>query len=352
MRLTVLSVAYPFAPVSLDAVGGAEQVLAQLDRALVAAGHRSIVVAREGSAVSGALVPTRPIDGPIDADALTLACARHREAIDAALLRWPVDLMHLHGVDFHTCLPAADVPALATLHLPPAWYPAHALHPTRPRTFVHCVSDSQHRACPTSPALLPPIPNGVPVDALAASIPKGDHALALGRIAPEKGFHLAALAARAASVPLVIAGELFPYPAHQRYFVERLQPLIDGDRVRFVGPVGFAEKRRLLTEARCLLAPSLVPETSSLVAQEALACGTPVIAYPLGALVDVVEPGRTGFLVDDVDAMAAAIGRTGDIDPRDCRRAARERFSLEGMIERYLARYEELALMARPAASA
>ena len=89
--------------------------------------------------------------------------------------------------------------------------------------------------------------------------------------------------------------------------------------------------------------PSLVPETSSLVAREALACGTPVVAFPNGALPEVVEHGVTGFLVPDVDDTAAAIGRADAIDPEACRRAARERFSLSGMTDRYLDLYARLA---------
>ena len=102
---------------------------------------------------------------------------------------------------------------------------------------------------------------------------------------------------------------------------------------RHLGPVGFARKRRLLSAARCLLVPSMAPETSSLVAMEALACGTPVIAYRAGALAEIVEHGRTGFLVESTEAMADAIGRAGTIDPETCRRAARARFPLARTVE-------------------
>ncbi|NHV87620.1 glycosyltransferase, partial [Escherichia coli] len=84
-------------------------------------------------------------------------------------------------------------------------------------------------------------------------------------------------------VPLLVAGALYPYPAHVDYFEREVRPLLDATR-RFVGPVGFARKRRLLSAARCLLVPSLAAETSSLVAREAAACGTPVVAFPSGAL--------------------------------------------------------------------
>lgn len=343
MSLTILSVAYPLAPVGPDAVGGAEQVLTQLDRALVEAGHRSIVVAQEGSRTAGTLVAVPREAGALDEAAKARAWARHSRAIAGALERWPIDLVHLHGIDFHAYLPLPGVPALATLHLPPSWYPDAALRPARPDTWLHCVSQAQHNACPPTPNLLPPIPNGVPVAALQARHAKRRFALMLGRICPEKGVHLAVEAAKRADIPLLIAGEVFPYQTHVRYFAEEVAPRLDQKR-RFIGPIGFARKRRLLTAARCLLVPSLAPETSSLVAREGLACGTPVVAFPNGALAETLEHGRTGFLVNGVEDMAKAIEAAGGLSPETCRAVARTRFSQACMIAGYFSLYERLTM--------
>jgi glycosyltransferase involved in cell wall biosynthesis len=348
VTLTVLSVAYPLAPVGPDAVGGAEQVLSFLDRALVEAGRRSIVIACEGSRTAGTLIEVPREAGPLDEEARERAWGRHRATVADALRRWPVDLVHLHGIDFHEYLPAPGVPVLATLHLPPSWYPPEALQPDRPQTWLHCVSRAQHEACPSSANLLQPIENGVPVEALAARHAKRSFALTLGRICPEKGIHLAIEAAKQAGMGLLIAGQVFGYKAHERYFVDEVAPRLDRTR-RFIGPIGFARKRRLLSAARCLLVPSIAPETSSLVSREALACGTPVVAFAGGALRETVEHGRTGFLVGSVEEMASAIEAAPSIDPEECRRAARERFSMERMIERYFTVYRQLA-EARPPA--
>jgi glycosyltransferase involved in cell wall biosynthesis len=340
-RLTILNVAYPFAAVGPDSVGGAEQVLHRLDRALAAAGHNSIVIAQKGSVAAGTLVEVEPPGGDLDG-CMALARERQHSAILTALRRWPIDLVHLHGVDFYGYLPPPPVPVLATLHLPANWYPAAALVPDRPNTWVQCVSAAQHQCCPPSAQLLPPIGNGVPVNELQGAHAKRRFALFLGRICPEKGVHVAIEAAKRAGIALLIAGAVFPYAAHRRYFEEEIAPRLDASR-RFIGPATLARKRRLLNAAQCLLVPSLVPETSSLAAREALACGTPVVAFPNGALRETIEHGRTGFLVGDVPAMAEAIDRAPELSADECRRVAAERFSLAAMTDRYLDLYARLA---------
>ena len=339
--LSILSVAFPFASVGPDAVGGAEQVLGHLDAGLVAAGHRSFVVARRGSRTAGALLAVAAPGGPIDDRLRERTYALYRRAIRRALGRWPIDLVHMHGIDFHRYLPPPGVPVLVTVHLPPSWYAAEALVPSRPDTWLHGVSISQHQAFPAGAPLLPPIDNGVPTRRLSARHAKRGFALCLGRICPEKGFHIAFDAAKRAGVPLLLAGAVFPYEAHERYLRTEIVPRLDPAR-RWIGAAGFAAKRRLLTAARCLLVPSLVPETSSLVAMEALACGTPVVAFRSGALMDIVEDGRTGFLVADEPQMARAIEAAVELDPEVCRAAARERFDVRRMVAAYLVRYRRL----------
>jgi glycosyltransferase involved in cell wall biosynthesis len=341
MRFTVLSVAFPLTQVSEDSVGGAEQVLFALDAALESAGHRSIVIAGEGSAVRGTLIPVPAPEGPVTDGVKSAARERHRRAIGGALDHYPIDLVHLHGLDFHHYLPHAGVPVLATLHLPPSWYPAEVFQIDRPLTYLQCVSASAHRACPAVSGLLPPILNGVPVEGLTVQVRKREFALALGRICPEKGFHLALEAARQAKLPLAIGGRVYPYPEHVDYFDSEIAPRLDG-RGWFLGPLSFERKRRLLTAARCLLIASVVNETSSLVAMEALACGTPVVAFRSPALEEIVEQERTGFLVVDPYEMAQAIPECARLDSGECRRAAQERFSAKRMTREYLALYDRL----------
>jgi glycosyltransferase involved in cell wall biosynthesis len=340
MRLTVLSVAFPLAPVTADPVGGAEQVLARLDRALVAAGHRSVVIAPEGSEVAGEFAPVPAVAGEIGAAATRRAHGAVRARIAEVIRDRRPDVVHLHGLDFDRYLPAEGPPVLVTLHLPLAWYAPGALAPVRARTYLHPVSASQAATRPDDARICTPVENGVDIPRLRPR--KRGYALALGRVCPEKGLDDALEAARLARVPLLVAGSVFAYAAHQAHFREAIAPRL-GWRRRWIGPVAGARKQALLAGARCVLIPSKAPETSSLVAMEAMAAGTPVIAYRSGALPEIVEHGTTGFLVDGIEGLAAAIREVGALDPERCRRRAAERFSADRMVAAYFRRYAELA---------
>jgi glycosyltransferase involved in cell wall biosynthesis len=341
MKHTILSVAYPMTDVGADAVGGSEQILTILDRTLTAAGHHSVVIAAEGSKIAGTLIGSPRAKRKLNDSVRDWARQIHQRLIQEALAKYSVDLVHMHSLDFHSYVPSSAVPVLATLHLPPDWYPGGVFHLKRKNFRMNCVSWSQHRCCPRSPLLLRPIPNGVDVDRLRGKSAKRKFALAMGRICPEKGFHLALDAAHKAGIELLLAGQVFPYESHLKYFKTEIVPRLDKLR-RFVGPLRFGRKKRLLAQAQCLVIPSTVAETSSLVAMESFACGTPVVAFRSGALPEIVEHGRTGFVVSDVREMAQALLKVNRLDSEACRAAAQSRFSGQIMAGKYLDLYDHL----------
>ena len=341
--LSVLGVAYPFAAVGADSVGGAEQVLAAIDARLVRDGHDSIVLATAGSRATGHLVTIPPHAGWIDGDARARAGAAYQRALARICDERQIDVVHFHGGDFADYLPEVELPLVTTLHLPRACYEASALALAGVcRIFV---SHAQQRTFGAEVESAGVIENGVAVERYQPAS-KAGFVLALGRICPEKGFELALRAARAAGLPLVLAGAVFPYEDHHRHATAQIAPLLDADR-RWIGPVGGARKRQLLAQARCLVVTSLVEETSSLVAMEALASGTPVVALRRGALPEIVEHGRTGWLVDHADELPDALVRATRLSPAACRAAAEARFSATRMTSRYVELYHQLARPAR-----
>lgn len=347
---TILSVAYPFAAVGPAAVGGAEQILGSVESALVAHGYDSRVVAAEGSTVAGHLLPTALPTGVIDEAVRRRVIAAHQQGIDRACATSSVDLVHMHGIDFLLYQIPEHIPVLVTLHMPPSWYP-ETIWALPGRFHLQCVSESQRRACPAAVReRLLLVENGVEL-APDVSGEDGEAArgacLMLSRVCPEKNLHVGLDAAREAGVPVLLCGETFPYEAHLRYLHEEIAPRL-GDGAGMLGAVGQGRKYALLAAARCLLLPTLAPETSSLVAMEAMAAGTPVVAFASGALPEIVEHGRTGYLVHDMHEMAEAIARVPQLDRAVCRATAQARFGRERMIARYLRLVDDLLRAGQP----
>jgi len=338
MPLTVLSVAYPLARVSPGTAGGAEQVLLTIDKELVRRGHRSLIVAAAGSRCSGLLIPVRIPAGELDENAKLQARYSFKDTVHRALASHPVNVVHMHGLDFDEYLPNTDVPIVVTLHLPLAWYRSTALRSLCSKVKLVAVSRTQAASAPVGIRLEATIANGIELGDFLSRDKRGNYALVLGRICPEKGIHLALDAAERGGVPVMLAGKVFDYPEHREYFERAIRPRL-GRRIHFIGPVGGQRKAELLAGARCLLLASQAPETSSLVAMESLASGTPVIAWRNGALGEIVTDGRTGWLVSSIEEMAEAITRANELDRTECRREAQRRFSSEKMMSGYTGLY-------------
>ena len=157
MKLVVLNVAYPFAPVGPAALGGAEQLLTRLDAALARSGYESFVMACEGSVTEGILLATPKPSGAVDAAERRQIHEQYRFTLQTFIEKWPIDLIHMHGPDFYEYLPSAGVPVLVTLHQPVIEYPENIFHLDRPQTFLQCAQAVQRCDCPPCPYLLPEV---------------------------------------------------------------------------------------------------------------------------------------------------------------------------------------------------
>ncbi|MFL6450326.1 MAG: glycosyltransferase family 4 protein [Bryobacteraceae bacterium] len=336
--MRVLNVAYPLLPVTSGSAGGAEQILYLLDGGLAKRNIESIVIAAEGSGVSGKLRSTPSASGDITEAERAEAQRIHRRTIAEVLASEAVDLIHFHGLDFATYIPETRVPKLATLHLPISWYE----HGSLDNSDVHLVSVSQTQAnSAEGKTIFRFVPNGIDTSAHAPSHRERNSLLWLGRICPEKGTHIALQVARELDLPLTVAGPVHPFAFHRSYFETEVQPLLDSKRI-YTGPVNLDQKITLLSRARALLVPSLAAETSSLVAMEAASSGTPVIAFRSGALPEVIQHGLTGFIVEDVQGMIRATARLEAICRSRCREYALENFSYERMVDDYVKLYRDL----------
>ena len=320
--------------------GGTERVISWLAEELSQRGHEVTLFASGDSRTSGKLVPVipralrlgRPRPDPNAASAMLLEAMA--EAADE------FDVIHCHS-DWIALplLRRLGTPYLTTLHgrldLPGL---ADLIHRFPESPFVS-ISHNQREPLPGA-NWAGTVYHGLPLDLHAPSFKSGSYLAFLGRLTPDKGPETAIKLARAAGLPLHISAKL---PSQQnRYFKERLQPLIDEDHVQFTGELDEREKTEFLRNAIALLFPIHWPEPFGLVMIEAMACGTPVIAYRCGSVPEVIDEGVSGFIVDDDDAAVAAISRIPELDRRLVREQFEARFSAGQMAESYLSIYRSL----------
>jgi glycosyltransferase involved in cell wall biosynthesis len=338
MRIAQVAPLYESVPPKL--YGGTERVVHTLTEELVREGHEVTLFASGDSETSARLVPVCPESlrlnkGCMDqlAHHVLLLELVFSELQNFDILHFHIDYLHfplsrsVHAINVTTLHGRLDIPDLQPLY----------------RNFsdmpVVSISDAQRE----------PLPwinwQGTVYHGLQPELfpfhKKGSEYLAfLGRVSPEKGLDDAIKIAKQAGMTLRIAAKVDN--EDKEYFESVIKPLLNDPLVEFIGEIGYPEKGEFLGDAAALLFPINWPEPFGLVMIEALACGTPVIAYSSGSVPEVLEDGVTGFLVDNVNAAAEAVGRLSEIDRSRCRHTFEERFSAQRMAHDYLAIYEKL----------
>jgi glycosyltransferase involved in cell wall biosynthesis len=337
-RLRIAMLAPPWIPVPPPAYGGIEYVVALLCDALVARGHHVELFCAPGSSSRATVRPQLAGAHPdsierslFEADHVSRAFA----AIDAAAaIGRPFDLVHDHcGFTPLAMADRIDTPLVHTVHGPfdddaRAFYARHS-----EKCVIVCISHAQAGSAPGGVRVDAVIANPIDPNAWPRATDKGDYLLWIGRMHPVKGPHVAIAVARAANRPLMLAGPV--QPGFEEFFVTRIEPHVDGENVQYIGEVGGARKRRVFAEAHALLMPIRWPEPFGLVMVEALACGTPVIAFAAGAAPEIVDHGETGFLVQDEHEMAAMVEAAGEIDPERCRASVARRWTPDRIASAY-----------------
>lgn len=327
----------PGLPVPPRLYGGIERIIDMLVRGLVDRGHSVTLFAHPESSAPAQLVPYAT---GLAGRAETLANLR---IVTHHIRRGGFDLVHSFG------RLAYLLPLLPT-RLPKLMTYQREVTPSSAR-WGHLLSRGSLRFSAVSHSMIARVKrlghwdvvyNGVPMDVydFVPAVPPDAPLVFLGRVEHIKGPQLAVEIARRSGRRLVIAGNV---PAgHEGFFEREIQPHLDGERVRYIGPVDDAAKNALLGGAAAFLMPILWEEPFGIVMAEALACGTPVLGLRRGAVPEVVAHGETGYVADTVDELVHAVGRLGGIERRRCRERAQAMFSDTAVVQAYLAVYAEM----------
>jgi glycosyltransferase involved in cell wall biosynthesis len=246
------------------------------------------------------------------------------------------DIIHIH-VQWLTPIAAIikrlqNKAALLTLHADPSDFIAHLDVP------LVAISETQRRRLERRGVKVATvIYNGIDVNMYPFRLEKEDFFIYLGRIDETKGVHIAIEAAKKCNEKLMIIGPI----ANPSYFEKYVKPFIDGKNIVYLGEVDFKTKVEYLSRAKALLYPVQYEEFFGIAMVEALAAGTPVIGFPRGSVVEVVRDGVTGYLVKDAKEICIAMKHVDELDRKECRRNAEERFSSKAMADKYEKIYVE-----------
>lgn len=333
----------PWLPVPPPSYGGTEAVIDRLARGVVAAGHDVFLWTTGDStcAVQRGHVLRWAVTERIGSAVIEL---RHLIRGYEALRGWGADIIHDHTIVGPVYAHRYDdLPVVTTSHGPFNEELIDLYRTVAPAVPVIAISHDQAAHAAGFP-VAQVIHHGIDVEEFPFGQGEGDdegeYFLFLGRMAPEKGARQAALAARELGVRLLMAAKMRE-PLEHAFYQEQVQPLL-GDGISYVGEVGHQERVRLLQGARALVNPIRWSEPFGLVMAEALACGTPVIAFREGSTPELVDHGVTGYLCDVDDDLAKRMAEVSQIDRKACRAAAGSRFSTERMVNEHLALYQRL----------
>jgi glycosyltransferase involved in cell wall biosynthesis len=326
--------------------GGTERIVAYLCDELAALGHDVTLFASGDSATRARLEPVWPCALRLD-PAMRDYLAPHIVMLEMLARRaGKFDIVHLH-IDYlgYPTLRRSNVPFLATLHgrldLPElqSVYEAFADVP------VVSISDAQREPLPHA-NYIATVYHGIPERLLRPRFGHAGYLAFLGRISPEKAPDAAIRIAAQAGMPLKIAAKVDR--VDERYFAEHIEPMLALPHVEFIGEIGEEQKAEFLGDAAALLFPIAWREPFGLAMIEAMACGTPVIAFRNGSVPEVVDDGVTGFIVADEAEAVAATRRLERLDRTRVRRVFERRFSARRMAEDYLKLYRKLTERSLP----
>ncbi len=339
MRIAQIAPLHEAVPPKL--YGGTERVVSFLTEELVALGHDVTLFASGDSVTSAKLEPIWPRALRLD-PAIRDPIAPHMLLMEAARAKADeFDVLHFH-MDYwpFSLFGRQRTPFVTTLHGRLDLGELQPIFDMFPAVPVVSISDSQRRPLPQA-NYVRTVHHGLPANLLTPQPGPKDYLAFLGRIAPEKGPDRAIRIARACGIPLRIAAKVDK--VDQGYFDAVIRPMLAGGGVEMIGEINDAQKPAFLSGACGLLMPIDWPEPFGLVMIEAMACGTPVIAFNRGSVPEIVEHGVSGFVVEDETGAMSAVSRLGELSRETVRARFDARFTAKRMAEDYLSIYRSLA---------
>jgi len=318
--------------------GGTELIVSWLTEELVRKGHQVTLFASGDSKTSARLIPIWP-------KSLWRAHLSVPHAVFGLMykkifeMQNEFDIIHDH-CEFYTAPYSSFLkpPIVSTIHHP-MYEEMVVLFKKFPNINYVAISKSQRKSAP-GVNFVRTIYHGLPIEKYSFNDSPQDYLLWLSKLTPPKGPAEAIEVAKKAGEKLILSGNLLK--EYGDYFEYRLKPLIDGKQIQFVGAADFAKKIELFKNAKAFLYPIKRVEPFGLVVIEAMACGTPVIAYKEGAMSELIKNGETGFLVSNQEEMVEAIKKVHLIDRRKCRESVEKNFPLRRMVNRYERLYKKI----------
>jgi len=336
MKLHIIQLASLLRPINSNMTyGSIERVVSYVAQGLEILGHDSTVIASEGSKMGGRVISCPLEDYNTQANLLL-------EYIKYNL----VDVIHIHRRDFLISkefkkLQDFSIPVLVTLHGPVEHIRTKYVGlMDLPNVYFNGVSGTQQNSLKAITAMIGYVYNGVDPALLKLASHKSEYLLSFGRIARVKGVHVAIKLAREIGRKLIIAGVIIR--EDKKYFNTEIVPHIDGVKVEYIGPLTDQQKSRVLSEAEALLMPIEWDDPCPLVALEAMASGTPVVAYNRGALPELVTNGVTGYVVQSYNALRQATINARALNSSRCRDHAIKCFSWQRTTFGYLDIYKRI----------
>jgi glycosyltransferase involved in cell wall biosynthesis len=344
MRIAQVAPLYESVPPVL--YGGTERVVSYLTEELVRLGHDVTLFASADSTTSATLVPACERALRLDPNCRD-PLAHHIVMLDEVFRRADeFDLIHFHIDYLHFPLSnRVRIPQVTTLHGRldlPELSCVYRQFPTMP---LISISDAQRQPIPSA-NWRATVHHGLPAGLLALRSEPGRYLAFLGRISPEKGVEAAIEIAKRVDMPLRIAAKVDRIDSD--YFEGKVKPLMDHPLVEFIGEIDESEKQEFVGGARALMCMIDWPEPFGLVMIEAMACGTPVIAFRRGSVPEIVEDGVSGFIVDDIEQAVAAVRKVESVTRSGCRKAFERRFTAPRMARDYVAEYIEVLAQYSP----